>query len=96
MSGVAAINARIRPARASNLGARVFRGERGATDPSSRRRCLSRRTQAGLTEYLAATAFAPIPASQSLSTRVRRSIEYGVMAPSPRVPSGVPDPITQR
>src|SRR5207248_5070943 len=71
MSGVAAISARIRSAWASSLGTRVFRGDRGATDPSSRRLCLSRRTHDGLTENLAATAFVPIPASQSFRTRFR-------------------------
>ena len=48
----------------------------GATQPVSRRVCLSRRTQAGLTAYFSATAWVPAPESQSDNTRARKSIEY--------------------
>src|SRR5439155_12212969 len=57
---------------------------------ASRRRCLSRRTQDGLTRYFWATAEVAVPASQSASTRSRRSIEYGFMAHLQEVPSVLP------
>src|SRR5262245_52135221 len=62
---------------------------RGAIDPVSRRRCTRRWTQARLTSYRAATLSASTPESHAFNTRLRRSIEYGAMAP----PAGeVPQP----
>ena len=54
---------------------------RGASDPVSRRRWISRWTHARLTSYFAATASASKPESHAFATRFRRSIEYGAMAP---------------
>src|SRR5262245_14487208 len=59
----------------------------GVNSPVSRRRCLIRSTQARLTAYFAATSLDGRPASESRSTRVRKSIEYGAMAsPAAEVP----------
>src|SRR5262249_10351428 len=50
-------------------------GGRGSMEPVWRRRCFSRRTQAGLTEYFRATALVPMPAPQSARRGWRRSSE---------------------
>ena len=54
----------------------------GPIRPEAARRCFSRRTHAVLTEYFAATADVVRPASTSLSTRTRKSIEYVFTASS--------------
>lgn len=59
---------------------------RGSTDPVSRRRGLNRRTQAGLTENVAATAVAPIPPPPPARIRPRRSIESAFLADLPGPP----------
>src|SRR5262249_12003358 len=81
-SGRARTSARRRSAWAAHPGA-GRRGARAATAPVSRRRCFSRRTQDSLTRYFAAAARVPRPASQSASTRSRKSIEYARMAGPP-------------
>ena len=62
-------------ARAAQLGSGPWRCGLGAVEPVSRRRCFRRRTHEALTRYLAATSSAAMPASQSASTRARRSGE---------------------
>ena len=57
---------------------RVWR--RGAISPVSRRRCFRRSTHARLTAYFSATSFDAMPASLSLSTRVRKSREYAAIS----------------
>ena len=75
-SGAATTAARMASAWATQAGVRPAAGAAGAARPVSRRVCLSRRTQDTLTRDLAATAGAAMPASESASTRSRRSIEY--------------------
>lgn len=73
-SGLAAMAARIASACDAQVVAR--RGAaRGAVPPVAWRRCSSRRAQAGLARYLAATAAVPIPSSRSARTRSRGPIE---------------------
>ena len=69
-----------------NVRRRNFVCFRGMTSPVSRRRCFTRSTHARLRAYFAATSLEDRPASQSRSTRVRKSIEYGAMAPPAEVP----------
>ena len=57
---------------------RVWR--RGAISPVSRRRFFRRSTHARLTAYFSATSFDAMPASLSLSTRVRKSREYAAIS----------------
>jgi hypothetical protein len=59
----------------ANARPRNFVCGRGPISPVSRRRCTSRCTDARLTRYFAATSSALMPASQSVNTRVRKSIE---------------------
>ncbi len=61
---------------------------RGVVSPVSRRRCLTRLAQAGLTQNSVAICFVFMPRSDAASTRSRRSCEYGVaiLAPSCPVP----------
>ena len=74
-SGASRTDSAIRSAWGAHLGGEPWRCGVGAVEPVSRRRCFRRRTQAGLTLYLAAASRQDIPASQSASTRWRRSAE---------------------
>src|SRR5262249_4148598 len=58
-------------------------GVRGATSPVSRRLCLIRRTQAGLTANASAASAVPMPSSHAANTRARKSIEYAFIAGPP-------------
>src|SRR5436190_8121847 len=81
-SGWAVISAaRRRSSASANARRRNLVCCRGASDPVSRRRWISRCTHARLTSYFAATLSAAIPVSHARATRCRKSIEYAAMAP---------------
>src|SRR5439155_6831977 len=80
-SGRAVISAARRSSRPAKTRDRNFVCLRGASEPVSRRRWISRCTQARLTSYFAAIASASGWASQALATRFRKSIEYGAIGP---------------
>ena len=71
---------RIRIASRGTCACRSGVWRRGAISPVSRRRCFRRSTHARLTAYFSATSFDAMPASLSLSTRVRKSRAYAALS----------------
>ncbi|MDR3619729.1 MAG: hypothetical protein P4L85_10300 [Paludisphaera borealis] len=73
--GASRAEARSASACSAHFGAGPCPYTRGAVSPVSRRRGFMRRTQLGLTRYFAVTSAVGGPASQSASTRSRKSAE---------------------